>query len=87
MADDDVECMFAWAEGNSRNHKLDEVWCSRRHSWNALWDRPQVDDEMPGGVEHSSAKDQIGARAVLASRGVGATCSNSHGATGLNGAR
>ena len=47
VANNDVECMLAQVEGNSRNRKLDELWCGRGHSWNALWSRPQADDGMP----------------------------------------
>ena len=47
VANNDVECMLAQVEGYSRNRKLDELWCGRGHSWNALWSRPQADDGMP----------------------------------------
>ena len=47
VANNDVECMLAQVEGYSRNRKLDELWCGRGHSWNALQSRPQADDGMP----------------------------------------
>ena len=42
----DVECMFARVEGNSRSRKLDELLINHDYSWSAFWSLPQADDEM-----------------------------------------